>query len=256
MSDRARVPLERIERKSLLYRSGLGFFCINHVQGCSHGCRYPCHAKMIFERHGRVRDYADWCKPRIVGNALALLERELERKRTLPDRVHLCLSTDPFMCDIAEVSALSLAIVERLNRSGIACSLLTKGLLPEALADREHYSPKNTYGISLVSLDQGFRQKWEPGAAPYADRIAALRRLHQKGCRTLVHIEPYPTPNIVEQDLRELLTTVGFVDHIFFSGWNYNRRVREFPNSEAFYRDQSRLVRGFCAERGIECEVM
>lgn len=244
-----------IERKSLLYKSGLGFWCINHVQGCSHGCRYPCHAFMIFNRHGRVRDYAEWCQPRLVANAIQLLDRELTRKRQRPVQVYLCLSTDPFMLGYPEVQAMSLAIIERLNEAGIACSVLTKGILPGDLADPARFPVANTHGISLVSLDEGFRRQWEPGAAPYAKRIAALRQLHAAGRRTLVHIEPYPTPNIIEQDLRVMLEAVAFVDHVFFGGWNYNRRVSDYPGADTFYREQATIVRRFCEMNGIECEV-
>ena len=37
---------EYIERKTLLYKTGVeyGDYTINHLQGCSHGCRYPCYA--------------------------------------------------------------------------------------------------------------------------------------------------------------------------------------------------------------------
>jgi DNA repair photolyase len=255
MPDEPRQPLGTIERKSLLYKSGLGFHCINHVQGCSHGCRYPCHAFMIFNRHGRVRDYADWCQPRLVTNALQLLDRELARKRQLPDRVHLCLSTDPFMLGYPEVQAMSLALIERLNEAGIACSLLTKGILPAELADRSRFPVGNTHGISLVSLDEGFRRHWEPGAAPYAARIAVLRQLHEAGRRTLVHIEPYPTPNIIEQDLRAMLEAVAFTDNVFFSAWNYNHRVSDYPGAKPFYREQAAIVKRFCAMHGIECEL-
>ena len=254
MHDARERPLDRIERKSLLYRSGLGFDCINHVQGCSHGCRYPCYAFLMAAHHGRVRDYEEWCRPRIVSNALTLLDRELTRRRVFPSCVHLCLTTDPFMVDHLEVGAMSLAIIERLNRSGIECSVLTKGRLPAELADRRRFPCDNTHGISLVSLDEGFRREWEPGTAPYADRIAALRRLHEAGRRTLAHIEPYPTPAIFEQDLAEILAEVRFVDHIYFSGWNYNSRVSRDSAAEGFYRAQSRIVQRFCAQHGIDCE--
>jgi DNA repair photolyase len=204
-------------------------------------------------RYGRVRDYAEWRRPRIVSNALVLLDRELQRKRATPPSVHLCLTTDPFMVGHPEVEALSLAIVERLNRSGVPCSLLTKGRLPAALADRRRFPCDNTHGISLVSLDEAFRREWEPGAAPYAERIAALRRLHEAGRRTLVHIEPYPTPTLCEQDLSRILAEVSFVDHVYFGGWNYSARVGRDRETEAFYRRQSSLVRRFCAQQGIEC---
>ena len=255
VSDDSETPPAPIVRKTLLYRSGLGFHCINHVLGCSHGCRYPCYAFLMARHHGRVRDYEEWCRPRIVGNAVDLLDRELRGKRTLPESVHLCLTTDPFMTGHPEIEALSLAIVERLNRSKVAVSILTKGRLPIALADRRRFPCENTYGISLVSVDEEFRRAWEPGGAPAAERVAALHRLHKAGCRTLAHMEPYPTPGIFEQDLDDVLAGVAFVDEIYFSGWNYNPRVDQESGTSAFYARASSAVRRFCARHGIECAI-
>jgi DNA repair photolyase len=246
--------METIERKSLLYKSGLGFYCINHVLGCAHGCLYPCYAYTMAKRHGRVATQTQWRKPRLVGNALALLKKELARRKSKLDEVHLCLTTDPFMQGYPEVAELSLQIIALLNAHGVAASMLTKGLLPAELADARRYRADNTYGISLVSLDESFRARWEPHAAPYRRRIAALHRLHAAGPRTLAHIEPYPTPNIIDQDLAMLLDAVGFVDEIYFSGWNYNALVRRYADPAAFYREQAALTRRFCERRGIRCE--
>jgi DNA repair photolyase len=159
------------------------------------------------------------------------------------------------MVGYPEVQEMSLALIARLNEAGIACSILTKGILPGDLADPARYPVANTHGISLVSLDEGFRRQWEPGAAPCVERIAALRNLHEAGRQTLVHIEPYPTPNIIEQDLSALLEAVAFVEHVFFGRWNYNRRVSDYPGEGAFYREQAAIVRKFCETHGIECEV-
>jgi hypothetical protein len=79
--------------------------------------------------------------------------------------------------------------------------------------------------------------------------------LHDPGRRTLVHIEPYPTPGIFEQDLSVLLAAVSFVDHVYFSGWNYSPRVKQDAATDAFYLAQSRIVQRFCAQHGIACEV-
>lgn len=246
--------MESVRRKSLLYRSGLGFWCANHVQGCAHGCRYPCYASMMAKRHGRVRDEGDWRRPRIVENAVELLEAGLDRGRRPIDVVHLCLTTDPFMVGHPEVASLSLALIERLNARRIRASVLTKGLLPPALG-ASPFDRRNTLGISLVSLDEGFRRRFEPGAAPYRDRIAALEQLHAQGCRTLVHIEPYPTPTIIRQEIEPLLEAVAFVDELYFGGWNYSSLSGPPAESRAFYRAQGLLVRAFCERHGIRAFV-
>ena len=33
-----------IERKTMLYKTGVeyGDYTMNHIQGCAHGCKYPC----------------------------------------------------------------------------------------------------------------------------------------------------------------------------------------------------------------------
>jgi DNA repair photolyase len=240
-----------IIRKSLLYKSGLGFFCINHVQGCSHGCLYPCYAMMMGQSHGRIKSYQEWCEPKLVVNAVELLRKELTRLKNRPDSIHLCLSTDPFMTGYPEIIVMSLRLVELINKSGIPASLLSKGSLPVELADKERFSENNMHGISLISLSEEFRKRWEPGTTSYAKRIAALKFLHDKGCHTRVHMEPYPTPNIFKQDLRKILEQVEFVDEIFFGGWNYNRIVKEYPGREDFYRKEAEVVRLFCRERGI-----
>ena len=244
--------METITRKSLLYKSGLGFYCINHVQGCSHGCRYPCYAWMMAHSHGRIHTLTEWCTPKLVVNAAELLKKELAHMKVKPGRIHLCLSTDPFITDYPEVTEMSLRLIDLINSCGIPCSILTKGKLPAELADRKRFPADNIHGISLISLNEKFRGRWEPGAAPYLERINALKYLHDSGRQTLVHMEPYPTPNLVEQDLEVILEAVGFVDQIYFSGWNYNAAVKEFHGYQEFYREQSGLIRHFCNERGIQ----
>jgi DNA repair photolyase len=247
--------MEMITRKSLLYRSGLGFYCVNHVQGCSHGCRYPCYAYMMASHYGRVKSYEEWCQPKIVSNAERLLEKELSRMKTRPDSVHLCLTTDPFMTGQPAVRELSLSIIKSINRHGIPCSVLTKGVLPAELADQQVFRADNRYQISLVSLSEGFRRRWEPGTTPYAGRIRALKFLPDHGCRTGIHMEPYPTPNLVQQDLEQMLERVAFVEAVYFSGWNYNSVSGQFPDRTDFYATQAKIVRRFCSPRRIDCEI-
>jgi DNA repair photolyase len=214
------------------------------------------------KHYGRAPGYEEWCRPRLVSNALELLDKELPKLRaraeaaTGPDefRIHLSLTTDPFMAGQPRVRDMSLRIIEKINANGLDCDVLTKGVLPRELAGRA-FRKGNRCGISIVSLDEGFRRRWEPGAAPYADRINALRFLHDRGFSTYAHIEPYPTPNIFKQDFMALLGAVEFVDSIFFGGWNYNAAAGKFPDSKAFYADLERKAGAFCRTRGIDFEM-
>jgi DNA repair photolyase len=153
-----------------------------------------------------------------------------------------------------EIRSMSLQIIEKINAAGLPCDVLTKGILPETLAEKR-FRKENRYGISIVSLDEGFRRRFEPGAAPYADRIKALRHLHDRGYSTYAHIEPYPTPNIVKQDIETLLQAIVFVDSLYFGAWNYSTLAGKDPDHPAFYAQQERKVRAFCRKHRIACEM-
>ncbi len=242
-------------RKSLLYRSGVeyGDFCINHVEGCSHGCLYPCYAMILKKRAGVISNYEDWRKPKLVKNALDLLEKEIPRYKSKIKFVHLCFSTDPFMYGHKEVERLSIEIIKRLNNDNITCTLLTKGVYPVGII--KDLSPSNEYGITIVSLDEGFRKSYEPYASSFEERIAALRCLQERGFKTWVSIEPYPTPNIVRQDLIEILEAIAFVDKIVFGRLNYSSKIKAFSHSKEFYNSQAKTVINFCKRNKISYHV-
>ena len=143
---------------------------------------------------------------------------------------------------------MSIAAIRKLNAAGIKCTALTKGLLPMELSEM---SLENEYGITLVSLDEEYRQKMEPGAAPYKERLAALKVLHDAGCKTWVSIEPYPTPNLIEQSLQEFLSEVSFVDRIIFGRTNYNKEVSAYRSHREFYNECANEVIRFCKEHQI-----
>ena len=243
--------MKRVKKKSLLYKSKVEYanFCINHVLGCAHGCTYPCYALLMAKRFGRVKDYADWREPKLVENTLEILDEEIPRYRNQIDFVHLCFTTDPFMCGYDEVKDLTLKIIKKLNENKIKTTVLTKGVYPEILSDQLTYGYHNTYGISLVSLSDAFRRRFEPFSARFEDRISSLRYLHEAGLETWVSIEPYPTPNLFEQDIIEILNAVKFVDRIIFGKLNYNSKANSFQD---FYEKCATSVIDFCEEKGIK----
>lgn len=249
--------MKKITRKSLLYKSGVEYadYCINHVEGCSHGCKFPCYAMMMKKRFGSIKSYGDWRRPKIVSNALELLDKEIPKYKNKIKVVYLCFSTDPFMYNHKEVSDLSLKIIERLNKDKIHCIVLTKGIYPKTLADTKTYGKNNEYGITLVSLDKKFKEMFEPYAAPFNERIKSLKKLHDKGLKTWVSMEPYPTPNLVEQDLEKILKKISFVDKIIFGRWNYNKKTNKLKNVKDFYNDCAKTVTQFCKKNKIKYHI-
>lgn len=243
-----------IERKTMLYKTGVeyGDYTMNHVLGCAHGCKFPCYAFMIKKRFGQVDSYENWLEPYLVSNTLELLEQEIPRLKDKIKSVHLCFSTDPFMYDYDEIEKMSIAAIKKLNAANIKCSVLTKGILPLSLAELDK---NNEYGITIISLNEEYREKMEPYTAPYKERIAALRKLHNLDCKTWVSIEPYPTPNLIDQNLEDILSELSFVDKIIFGRTNYSKDATAYKKHREFYNEQAEKVIKFCNDHNIKFHI-
>jgi len=251
-----------MRRKQLLYKTKVEYadWTINHVIGCMHGCNYPCYAMRMAKRFGWVKDYEDWRTPRIVSNALELLEKEIPKFKSDINCVHLCFMSDPFMYDfekkqlVPEVKELTLKIIEKLNSEGIKVSTLTKGFYPDEILDKKRFSKDNEYGITLVSLDDDFKNKYEPFASNYRQRICSLKKLSQAGLKTWVSIEPYPTPDLGGSalELELILDKIEFVNKIIFGKLNYSRLTK---NNLEFYRKMALKIISFCNENNIKYHI-
>lgn len=252
--------LRTLERKSLLYKTRVeyGNWTINHIEGCMHGCRFPCYAFMMSRKFGRVTTPYEWRKPKIVSNALDLLEDELRKYGHKIDFVQLSFMTDPFMYDantktlVPEIEELTLKIISRLNAENIRTTTLTKGYYPDEILNRG-FLPENEYGITLVSLNDEFKKNFEPFSAPYQMRVDSLKKLSKAGLKTWVSIEPYPTPNLDEtaSNIELILKEIKFVDKIIFGKLNYNVQSSKFKNNRIFYRDVAKRVIKFCRKHDI-----
>lgn len=246
--------MKTIQRKTMLYKTKVeyGDYTMNHVQGCAHGCKYPCYSFLQNKRFGHISTYEEWIDPYLVSNTLEILDREIPRLKSKIKSVQLCFTTDPFMYGYDEIKYMSLAAIKKLNNAGLKCTVLTKGILPIELVK---FSKDNEYGITLVSLDESYRERTEPGAAPYIQRLASLRALHDAGLKTWVSIEPYPTPNILIQDINEILEAVSFTDKIIFGKTNYCKEVTACKQHKQFYNEQAAIVIKFCEDRHIKFHI-
>lgn len=252
--DKLKKIKKSIQRKTLIYKTEVeyGDYTMNHVLGCSHGCLYPCYAYLQKKRFGDIKSYEDWCEPALVENTLELLDSELQKFKNKIQMLHLCFTTDPFMYKYKEIHDISFTAIKKINAAGVKCSVLTKGILPIELAE---LSKDNEYGITLITINEEFRKRMEPGSAPLKKRLAALKALHDAGCKTWVSIEPYPTPNILKQDLQKLLEEVSFVDRIIFGRMNYSKEVTAYADYKQFFNNRAAEVIQFCNERGINYHI-
>lgn len=246
--------MNKVERKTMLYKTGVeyGDYTINHIVGCSHGCAYPCYAYMMAHRFGKAKNLNEWCDFKICDNALDIVKKELKKMHSKIKSVQLCFSTDPFMYNHPEVSKLSIEIIKEVNTYNIPCYILTKGVLPKELAELNKI---NFYGITYVSYKDEFQQTYERNAAPLKDRLASLKYLSDCGCNTWVSVEPYPTPNMIEQDLSILLDNIKFTNRIVFGRLHYNKIVTAYKNYQEFYNKCAKQVVEFCDINKIDCHI-
>lgn len=248
--------METIKRKSLLYKTKVeyGDYTMNYIQGCSHGCNFPCYAMQLAKRFGKIKNYEEWIKPKLVENTLEILDKELPKLKDKIEFVHLCFTTDPFMYGYQEIEKMTLEVIKKINSYNIPVEVLTKGILSDQLVEISS-NKNNIFGITLVSLNENFRLKYEPNSAPYDERIKALKKCHDNGLKTWVSIEPYPTPNITQESLIFILEKISFVDYIVFGKWNYNKLISEYSDKEHYYNEQCKIIKKFCDKNQIRLHI-
>ena len=61
----------------MLYNAVEYDFTMNHVQGCAHGCKYPCYAFMMAKRFGKSIVLRGLVEPYLVSNTLEILDQEI-----------------------------------------------------------------------------------------------------------------------------------------------------------------------------------
>jgi DNA repair photolyase len=190
------VNLQLTERKSaVLSPSSLACLCktatINLTSGCAHNCIY-CYTKgySSFPGESTVRLYT---------NTADKLERELSKKRVLPQSVYFSPSSDLFQ-PIPEVLAMGLRVLKILLDWGIGVAFLTKGMIPEEFFDLFANHPNQVQaGIGLITTNHRLAMQFEPGAASVATRLEQAKRLVAMGVPASIRADPI-IPGVTDDD--------------------------------------------------------
>lgn len=202
------------------------YWACNFYVGCSNGCTY-CYLKK-----GRGKATLGGDKPtlkkcfRSVAHAKDVFEREmLQNWHELQKHgLFFSFTTDPML---PETIGLTLFAIELCLCADIPVKILTKraiwvdGLLPSldfTFKNFEGYRSKIAWGFTLTGCDE-----LEQGASTNAERIEAMKTLHDAGFKTFASIEP-----IIDFDssLEMIKETVAYCDLYKIgleSGKKYNR---------------------------------
>lgn len=254
--------MDKITRKAMLYKSNVEFedYAMNHIQGCTHNCKYPCYARLI-----KKVSEQDWQKISIVENTLELLDKEIPRLKSIIKQVHLCFTTDLFMYEQSEVINLSLKVIKKLIENNIKIKTLTKGIIPSEeiisfekipqypidLFSEQEEKKINEYGISFVSLNENYRKQYEPYTAPFLERIKSLKELSEHKLYTYVYCEPF-SPIITNfKEFKNMLEEIKFINKIYFGSWQYNKEFSE----KSEYKIYIDYITEFCKQNNIELKL-
>ena len=156
----------------------------NPYRGCGHKCAY-CYVPAVLRMERAEFDQGATNRP----GFLDLLRKDAAKYRAagIAEQVMLSFTTDPYH---PGDNAPTRQVLQSLIDHGMAFCTLTKGG-KRALRDIAMFRPdRDAFASTLTSLDDAFSLKWERGAALPDDRIATLKKFHERGIFTWVSLEP------------------------------------------------------------------
>lgn len=205
-------------RRHVLIKSKIEYVshAVNFCRGCAHGCLYPCYSRVM----QRV-DYHDWRRnPQPCANAAEILQADLERLKEMPAEVLVSSSHDPYQ---PTDGLPTREVLEVLADAEMPAWVLTKGGL-RAINDLDLLQrPGAKFGVTITTLNEAIRERWEPGASTIHERFLALTNAKLRGVATWVSIEPV-LPGL---DLFLLSRRLqGLADWVVIGKWNYSHKAK------------------------------
>ena len=184
----------RIEpcKSALTQVRGMPFrWSINPYMGCVHRCTF-CYVRHFEQRADRPSDDRYGRSIRVKPNIAAVLRRELARASWNRDEVALGTATDPYQPAEGKFRLTRACLVE-LDAAWTPYSIVTRGPLVvrdvDVLQQASGRAGAEVF-LSLPTLDERVWRTTEPGTAPPASRLEAIRRLAAAGIDVGVGIAP------------------------------------------------------------------
>ncbi|MCX6232720.1 MAG: radical SAM protein [Bacteroidetes bacterium] len=211
------------------------YWACNFYVGCSNGCEY-CYCKKGLLK-GAMGGDKPTLKKCFIDEAHALKVFEEEMLMNLEELqkhgIFFSFTTDPLL---PETIDLTIEAIDKCMKYGIPVKVLTKMdffNVWEKSRKKQYLFPLLVktelrhliaFGFTLTGHDE-----MEPGASTNAERIEAMKKLHEAGFKTFASIEPIVD---FESSLRMICDTSDFCDLYkigLMSGKKYDRKdIRKF----------------------------
>lgn len=215
--------IREIQAKTVLQKSKLpkSSHCLNPYVGCLHNCVY-CYARFMRRFTGHSESWGSFVDVKV--NTPEILAQQL--KQTKVDGSVLVGSVCDAYQPIEKRYGLTRECIRQLSEHNISFSVLTKSSLVLRDLDIIKDAGKNvSIGISLSTLDDSIRRKFEPGASSVQQRLKTLEELYKNNISTYVFIGPI-LPYIT--DVTALIeATSPFVDAVWAESLNMRCGIRE-----------------------------
>ena len=164
---------------------------LNPYTGCAHRCTF-CYVRHFEQRADRPADDRYGRSIRVKPNVAEVLRRELARPSWRREEVAVGTATDPYQPAEGRFE-LTRACIRELASADTPFSIVTRGplvvrdvdLLKEAAAH-----VRVCVYVSLPTLDERVWRTTEPGTAPPASRLRAVRTLSAAGIEVGIGMAP------------------------------------------------------------------
>lgn len=178
---------------------------LNPYRGCEHGCIY-CFARPTHSYLGLSPGLDFESRIYAKVNAAELLEREISRKRYVPEPIALGVNTDAYQ-PVERDLRITRSVIQVMHDRGLPFAAITKSSLIER--DLDLLAPMAERGqvmaaVTITTLDAELARTLEPRAATPARRLRTIRALCDAGVPVGVSIAPV-IPFVTEPDMERVL---------------------------------------------------
>lgn len=181
-------------------------YACNFYVGCSNDCSY-CYCKRGLLGHAMGAPVATLKKSfKDELHAFDVFKKELDANKEELQKhgLFFTFTSDPF---IAETRELTIRSIDYAIDRAVPCQILTKCAdisIPESWHHYDHLRNRLAFGFTLTGHDE-----LEPGASTNAERIEAMKKLHEMGFKTFASIEPVIS---LPESSQMIVQTLGFCD--------------------------------------------